>query len=139
MAELAATRAEVAEAAAADAVRAAAAELEALHGSSISSSVSADAGTDDELKLAREPAREHTAQWAVAHPQGRSGGSHGDDESLLLSVRGSGLSCGRGVILLPLSGGDDLLLIDGEVGGDAWHGWQDGGGGWRQTLGLGQR
>jgi hypothetical protein len=70
MAELAAARAEVAEAAAADAVRAAAAELEALRGSSISSSVSVDAGTDDELKLAREPAREHTAQWAVAHPRG---------------------------------------------------------------------
>jgi hypothetical protein len=53
-------------------------------------------------------------------------GSHGGDESLLLSVRGSGggLSHGRGVILLPLGSGgghSDLLLIDGEVGGAARH------------------
>jgi hypothetical protein len=60
MAELAAARAEV-EAAA----RAAAAELEALRGNSISSSLSAD----DELKLVREAAREQTAQWA-ATPRG---------------------------------------------------------------------
>jgi hypothetical protein len=54
MAELAAARAEVEVAAVADAARVAAAELEALRGSSICSSVSADADTDDELKLARE-------------------------------------------------------------------------------------
>jgi hypothetical protein len=76
MVELAAARAEVEEAAAvADAARAAAAELEALRGSSTSSSVSADGGTDDELKRAREVAREQAAQWADAHPQGRGGGS----------------------------------------------------------------
>jgi hypothetical protein len=75
MAELAATRVEVEAAAAADAVRATAAELEALHGSSISSSVSADGGTDDELKLVRE-----AAQWAAArgdgspNRRGRAGG-----------------------------------------------------------------
>jgi hypothetical protein len=75
MAELAAARTEVEEAAATDAARAVAAEIEALHGSSISSSVSANGGTDDELKLAREAAREQAAQWAAAHPQGRHGGS----------------------------------------------------------------
>jgi hypothetical protein len=58
MTELAAARAEVEAAAAMDAARAAAAELEALRGSSISSSVSADGDTDDELKLAREAARQ---------------------------------------------------------------------------------
>jgi hypothetical protein len=66
--------------------------------------------------------------------QGLACGSHGGDESLLLSVRGSGggLSRGRGVVLLPLGGGRDggggLLLIDGEVGGAARHDRQDGGG-----------
>jgi hypothetical protein len=45
-------------AAAADLARAAAAELDALRSSSISSSVSVDGGTDDELKLAREAAQE---------------------------------------------------------------------------------
>jgi hypothetical protein len=67
MAELAAARVEIEAAAVADAARAAAVELEVLCGSSISSSVSADGGTDDELKLAREAAREQ-AQWAAAHP-----------------------------------------------------------------------
>jgi hypothetical protein len=41
-----------------DAARAAVAELEALCGNSTSSSVSVDGGTDDELKMAREAARE---------------------------------------------------------------------------------
>jgi hypothetical protein len=42
--------------------------------------------------------------------------SHGGDESLLLSLHDSrsGLSRGRDVVPLPLSGGDDLLLIDRE-------------------------
>jgi hypothetical protein len=56
MVELAAARAEVEAAAVADVVRAAAAELETLRGSSIGSSVSANGGTDDELKLVREAA-----------------------------------------------------------------------------------
>jgi hypothetical protein len=51
-------------------------------------------------------------------------------------VRGSGggLSRGRGVLLLlPLGGGGGshdggMLLVDGEVGGVAWHDRQDGGG-----------
>jgi hypothetical protein len=56
MAELAAARAEVEAAAAVDAARAAAAELEVLRNSSISSTVSADGGTDNEIKLVREAA-----------------------------------------------------------------------------------
>jgi hypothetical protein len=75
MAELAATRAEVEAAATADATRAAAAELKVLRASSTGSSVSADDDRDNELKLAREAAREQAAQWAAAHPQGRRGGS----------------------------------------------------------------
>jgi hypothetical protein len=68
MAELAAARAEVEAAAAVDAVRAAAAELEALRASSTGSSVSADDDKDNELKLVREAAREQAAQWVAAHP-----------------------------------------------------------------------
>jgi hypothetical protein len=50
---------------------------------------------------------------------------------VLLLLRGSrdGLSHGCGVILLPIrGGGDGLLLIDGVVGGAARHGRQDSGG-----------
>jgi hypothetical protein len=60
MAELAAARAEV--------EAAAAAELEALRASSIGSSVSADDDRDNELKLTMEAAREQAAQWAAVHP-----------------------------------------------------------------------
>jgi hypothetical protein len=70
MAELAAAWTKVEAAAAADAARVTAVELEALCGSSIGSSVSANGVTDDELKLAREAAREQAAQWAAAHPRG---------------------------------------------------------------------
>jgi hypothetical protein len=74
MAELAAARAEVEAAATADATRAAAAELEALLVSSTGSFVSTDDDDrDNELKLAREAAREQAAQWAAVHPQGRRG------------------------------------------------------------------
>jgi hypothetical protein len=75
MAELAAARVEVKATVTADAARAAAAELEALRASSTGSSVSADDDRDNELKLAREAAREQAAQWAAVHPQGRRGGS----------------------------------------------------------------
>jgi hypothetical protein len=68
MAELAAARAEVEAAAVADEARAAAAELKSLRASSTGSSVSADDDRDNELKLAREAAREQAAQWAAAHP-----------------------------------------------------------------------
>jgi hypothetical protein len=61
MAELVAARAEVEAAAVVDAARAAAAELEALRASSTDNSVSADDDRDNELKLAREAAREQTA------------------------------------------------------------------------------
>jgi hypothetical protein len=61
--------------------------------------------------------------------------SHDSDESLLLSMRGSGgdLSRDRDVVPLPL-GGDDggLLPVDsGEVGVAARHDRQDDGGGQR--------
>jgi hypothetical protein len=59
----------------ADAAHAAAVELKALRGSSISSSASVDDGTDVELKQAREEAGERAAQWVAAHPHGRGGGS----------------------------------------------------------------
>jgi hypothetical protein len=64
---------------------------------------------------------------ALAHPcliQGPACGSHGSNESLLLSVRdsGSGLSRSHGVILLPLGGGG------GDVGVAVRHGRQDGDG-----------
>jgi hypothetical protein len=65
--------------------------------------------------------------------QGLVCGSHGGDESLLLSVRGSGDGLSHDIILLPLSDGGGshdggLLLIDGEVGGAARHDRQDGDG-----------
>jgi hypothetical protein len=68
MAELAAARAEVEVAAAADATRAVAAELKALRASSIDSSVFADDDRDNELKLAREAVQEQAVQWAAVHP-----------------------------------------------------------------------
>jgi hypothetical protein len=61
MAELAAAKAEVEAAAAADAARAAVVELKALRASSTGGSVSADDDRDNELKLAREAAREQAA------------------------------------------------------------------------------
>jgi hypothetical protein len=61
MAELAATRAEVEAAMAADASRAAAAELEALRASSTGGSVSTNDDRNNEFKLAREAAREQAA------------------------------------------------------------------------------
>jgi hypothetical protein len=68
MAELAASRAEVEAAAAV-------AELKALRASTTGSSISTDDDRDNELKLAREAAREQAAQWAAVHPQERRGGS----------------------------------------------------------------
>jgi hypothetical protein len=61
MVELAAAKAEVEAAAAVDAARVVAAELEALRASSTGSSVSANDDRDNELKLAREVAREQAA------------------------------------------------------------------------------
>jgi hypothetical protein len=62
--------------------------------------------------------------------QGFACSNHDGDESLLLSLCGSrrGLSHGRGVVLLPLSGDGGLLLINREIGGTARHGQHDGGG-----------
>jgi hypothetical protein len=67
-AELAAARAEVEAAAAA-------AELKALSASSTGSSISADDDIDNELKLAREAAREKARRGHPRTPQGRRGGS----------------------------------------------------------------
>jgi hypothetical protein len=60
--------------------------------------------------------------------QGLACGSHDGDESLLVSVHGSGSSLSRGVLLLPLGDGGLLLMDGGEVGVAARHGQQDGGG-----------
>jgi membrane protein involved in colicin uptake len=115
MAELAAARAEVEAAAAADAARATVAELKALRASSIGSSVSADDDRDNELKLAREAAREQEAQWAVAHPQGRRGGSP-DERGRAGGALGGGAHGGR----VPDGGGspDRRGRIGGWVDGD---------------------
>jgi hypothetical protein len=72
---MAAARAEVEAAVAADAARATAAELESLRASSTGSSVSADDDRDNELKLAMEAAQEQVAQWVTAHSHGRCGSS----------------------------------------------------------------
>jgi hypothetical protein len=56
----------------------AAAELEALRGSRAGSSASVDDNTDEELRLAREAAREQAAQWAAAHPHGGARGGSPD-------------------------------------------------------------
>jgi hypothetical protein len=96
MVELAAARAqvEVEVAVAVDAARAVAGELEALHGSSTNSSVSADGGTDDELKRAREAEREYVVQWEAMHPQGH-GGSSLDGCGRASGAPGGGAHCGR--------------------------------------------
>jgi hypothetical protein len=80
MTELTVARVEVEAATVTGASRAVAAELKTLHDSSISSSVSADSGTDDEIKLAREAAREQAEQWAATHPEGRGGWVDGDHD-----------------------------------------------------------
>jgi hypothetical protein len=77
-AELAAARTEVEAAEAADDARAAAAELETLRGSRAGSSASVDDNTDEELRMAREAAREQATQWAVAHPHGGARGGSPD-------------------------------------------------------------
>jgi hypothetical protein len=78
IAELAAPWVEVEATVAADTARVAVVELKPLRASSTDISVSADDDRDNELKLAREAAREQAAQWAAAHPQGRRGGSPDD-------------------------------------------------------------
>jgi hypothetical protein len=85
---------ELAAAAATDAACAAATKLEALRGSSTGSSVSADGGRDNKLKLAREATREQAAQWAAAHHQGRGGGSP-DRRGRVSGAPGGGACSGR--------------------------------------------
>jgi hypothetical protein len=107
MAKLAVARAEV--------EAAAAVKLEALHASSTDSSVSADDDRDNELKLAREVAREQAAQWAAAHPQGHHGGSP-DGRGCADDAPGRGVHGGRA----PDDGGspDRHGRADGWVDGD---------------------
>jgi hypothetical protein len=115
MAEVAAARVEVEAAASVDAASAAAAELKALRASSTGSSVSADDDRDNELKLAREAAREQATQWAAAHPQGHRGGSP-DERGRAGGAPGGGARGGR----VP-DGGDNLDRsgrADGWVDGD---------------------
>jgi hypothetical protein len=52
-----------------DVARVAAAELEALRGSSAGNFVSWDDSTNDELRLARQAAKEQATQWAAAAAQ----------------------------------------------------------------------
>jgi hypothetical protein len=110
MAELATARAEVEAAAAADVARATAAELKALRASSTDSYVSADDDRDNELKLAREAAREQAAQWVAAHPQGRRGGSP-DGRGRVGGALGGGARDGR------VPDGDGSPNRRGRVGG----------------------
>jgi hypothetical protein len=114
MAELAVARAEVEAVAAADVARATVADLEALRVSSTDSSVSADDGRDNQLKLAREAAREKAAQWAVVHPQGRCGGSP-DERGCAGGAPGRGARSNR---VLDDGGSPDMC---GHAGG-----WVDG-------------
>jgi hypothetical protein len=72
-AELAAARAEVEAAAAVDAARAAAVEVEVLRGSN-SSSIAADDSVDADLELLeRKASRGRAAQWAATHAHERGG------------------------------------------------------------------
>jgi hypothetical protein len=123
MAELAAARAEVEAAATTDAARAAVAELKALRASSTDSSISVDDDRDNELKLAREAAREQVAQWAAAHPQGHRGGSP-DGRGCVGGAPGRGAHDGH-----VLDGGGSPNMrgraddwVDGDRGLYKWHG-----------------
>jgi hypothetical protein len=114
MAELAGARVEVEAAAAVDATRAAAAELEPLRASSTGSSVSADDDRDNELKLAREAVWEQ-AQWVAVHPQGHRGDSP-DGRGCVGGASGGGARDDRA-----LDGGgspDRRECADGWVDGD---------------------
>jgi hypothetical protein len=115
MAELATARAEVEAAAVADAACVVVAELDVLRASSTGSSVSTDDDRDNELKLAREAAREQAAQWATAHPQGHRGGSP-DGRRHAGGAPGRGTRGGR----VPDGGGsqDRRGRADGWVDGD---------------------
>jgi hypothetical protein len=108
MVELAAARAEVEAAAVV-------VELKALRASSTGSSVSADDDRDNELKLAREAAREQAVQWAATHPQGCRGSSP-DERGRAGGALGGGTCGGR----VPDGGGspDRRGCAGGWVDGD---------------------
>jgi hypothetical protein len=115
MVKLVVARAKVEAAAAADAARAAAVELEALRASSTDISVSTDDDRDNRLKLAREAALEHAAQWAATHPQGHRDGNP-DGRGCVDGAPGGGACSGRA----PDGGGSPDMRgrDDGWVDGD---------------------
>jgi hypothetical protein len=82
---------------------------------------------DDGLLLLQSEGGERACPCVV---QGLACSSHDSDESLLLSVCGSGGGLSRrGVVLLTLGGVNGLLPVNGrEVGVTVRHGRQDGGG-----------
>jgi hypothetical protein len=86
----AAARAKVEATEAADAARAAAAKLEVLRGSRAGSSASVDDNTDEELRLAREAAREQATQWAATHPHGGARGGSPDRRRRVDGAPGEG-------------------------------------------------
>jgi hypothetical protein len=96
-----------------------------LHTSSTSSFVSADDDRDNELKLAREAAREQAAQWAATHPQGRRGGSP-DEHGRAGGAPGGG-ACGDSPDRRGRAGGwvdrdRDLYRQRGSPSPDRYHG-----------------
>jgi hypothetical protein len=113
MAELAAARVEVEAAAAADAARAVAAELEVLCGSSINSSVSADGSTDDELKLAREAAREQAAQWEAAHPSSAVAATQTGADALAALQAGARAAAAQTGADAPAAGSTEIAVFTG--------------------------
>jgi hypothetical protein len=94
--------------------RVTAVELKALRASSTDSSVSADDDRYNELKLAREAAREQAVQWAAVHPQGCHGNSSNGRERAG-GTPGGGARGGR------VPDGDGSPDRRGRVGG-----WVDG-------------
>jgi hypothetical protein len=80
-------------------------KLEALCASSIGSSVSADEDRDNELKLAREVAREQTAQWAAVHPRG------------VVAAAQTALRAGARTTAVPLTAATTQTGVDAPVAG----------------------
>jgi hypothetical protein len=86
-----------------------------LRGSSAGGSVSGDGSTNDELRLAREPAQEQAAQWVAAHPDGGASGGGLDRHRRSDSAPGEDLRGGNPDGLGHAGG---ALGGDGQVDGD---------------------
>jgi hypothetical protein len=113
MVELTAARAEVEAAMAADVARVATVDLMALRGSSNSSSVTIDGGTNDELKLAREAAREQAMQWVATHPLGRSGGSpDGCERAAVMALTAA---VAQTIVDAPTAGSIEIMSFTGDA------------------------